>query len=129
MLEVTEAGQEARDGLCRSMAPLQGGRPAPWLIDAVEKHRRNCHQVRRGAVAIGVFFWWYSASNKTLVVNAAVSLVKGQDVCSDMFAAIEALARMHGALEVEFQTQRRGLVEKTKALGYVAHSVVMTKIL
>jgi hypothetical protein len=126
MLEVTDADREARLGLAQQMAPLYQGRPAAWLAADVASKRCGVHQVTRGAVVLAVFWAWYSASNETYVVNAAGSLVKF-DISSDLFAAIEAAARIKGAKAVQFQTARRGLVEKAQGRGYIAEGVVLSK--
>jgi len=126
MLEITEASLEARAGLAAQMAPLYQGRPAEWLAAAAKNGSRNVYQVRRGEVVIAVFWAWLSKANKTLVINAAGSLVKF-DIHSDLFAAIEAAAKIVGAEAVQFQTARRGLVEKAKNLGYVPEGVVLSK--
>ncbi len=126
MLEITEASVEARAGLAAQMAPLYRGRPAEWLAAAASTGKRNVYQVRKGTVVIAVFWAWLSKSNSTLVVNAAGSLVTF-DIHRELFAAIEAAAKILGATAVQFQTARRGLVEKAKNLGYVPEGIVLSK--
>jgi hypothetical protein len=126
MLEVTEASAEARRGLAAQMAPLYGGKPSMWLSEAARSGMRGVYQITRGAVVIGVYWAWHSKCNKTLVVNAAGSLVK-QDVHLDFFEAFAAQARILGCDTVQFQTARRGLVEKAQRLGYVPEGVVLSK--
>ncbi len=108
------------------MAPLYQGRPAAWLAAAALNGQRNVYQVRQGTTVIAVFWAWLSKSNKTFVVNAAGSLVKF-DIHSELFAAIEGAAKILNAEAVQFQTARRGLVEKAQRLGYVPEGVVLSK--
>ncbi len=128
MLEICDAGAEARAGLARQMAPLYGGKPNAWLGDSVAKGRSQVREVRRGGAIIAVYWCYLSRLNNTLVVNAAGSLVK-EDIHEDLFAACEHEARQRGAKAIQFQTARRGLVKRAQDRGYVPEGIVLSKLL
>jgi hypothetical protein len=129
MLEVCEATKESRLALADRMAPLRDGKPAQWLADGVESGRYKISEVRVDGKPVAVFWWWFSGGNRALVGNAGASLQSGGDVCGHLLAGMEKLAKELGAHSVQFQTARRGLVEKAGALGYVPEGIVMTKLL
>jgi hypothetical protein len=126
MLEITAASIEARAGLAAQMAPLYQGRPSEWLAAAARNGERNVYQVRRGVTVIAVFWAWVSKSNKTFVVNAAGSLVPF-DIHRDLFTAVESAAKILHCEAVQFQTARRGLVQKAQNMGYVPEGIVLSK--
>ena len=126
MLEVTEATAESREGIGARMAPLRDGEVAPWLAAGKGGGRCTVAEVRLDGTAVAAFWWWFSVPNKTLVVNAAGSLVNG-DVLRTVLQGAEKLGREIGATSIQFETPRRGLVEKTKACGYLPTGVVLRK--
>jgi hypothetical protein len=126
MLQISEASADARQRLAAKMAPLYQGRPAEWLAAATRAGSRKLFEVRRGSVVIAVFWAWVSKCNATFVVNACGSLVPF-DIHIDLFQAIEEAAARMGCAAVQFQTARRGLVEKAKNLGYIPEGIVLSK--
>ena len=128
MLEVIDASQASRAALADRMAPLHHGKPAAWLQEGVDNGRYKISEVRVDGKPVAVFWWWFSTGNRALVGNAGASL-SGDDVLCFLLAGMEKLARELGALSVQFQTARRGLVAKSGKLGYVPEGIVMTKVL
>jgi hypothetical protein len=71
--------------------------------------------------------WWWRAQNGNLIVNAAGSLVKGENVTEAIVRGIEMKAREIGAGEIIFSTARIGLIKQTQRLGFAVTGVSMCK--
>jgi hypothetical protein len=126
MLQLIPADDDDLFALAERMRPLRDDEVPPWLTSAVKTGEIQVSTVVWNERKVAVFWHWYSAGNKTLMVNAAGSLVC-DDIIAPLLAAIHKLAHQLNATAIQFQTKRLGLIEKTMANGFKVDGVVMRK--
>jgi len=126
MVQLAPADGPDLVALADRMGPLRDGDIPPWLLDATERGACQATTVVHEGERVAVFWHWFSASNFTLVINAAGSLVE-RNVFPLIVAGGEKLARSLGAKAVQFETRRRGLIERSRTFGYHVDGVLMRK--
>ena len=126
MVQLLPASDSDLAALARRMRPLRDGAVPPW--QNLEGSARGCEgtTVCHDGERIAVFWHWFSSGNNSLVINASASLVD-RDVFPYIVAAGEKLARSMNATGLQFETRRRGLVEKARRYGYTVDGVLMRK--
>jgi hypothetical protein len=123
MLQLLEATSADRDLLARRMAPALDHKTADWLAKRVQDRSFNVTTVCRDGQKLGAIWWWYSASNSCLVLNAGASFTKNIDTTPAFFAAYEILAHQVGAKSIELSTARAGVAKVYRAAGWIVEGV------
>ena len=91
-----------------------------WFVRGLAPPDQRVTTIAVSGRKVATVWTWFSAGNRELVVNAAVSLVK-DDIFDRLFAGIKKLADLGGADRIAFSTMRRGLVCKAQADRLSAH--------
>jgi hypothetical protein len=126
LLEATKAD---RAFLAARMAGSIDARTAGWLAHEVQNKNLNVTTLLdRAGTKLGAIWWWFSPTNKSLVLNAGASFVK-TDTTPAFLQAYELLAKQCGAVSMEFQTARAGVVRIYQRAGWTVEGVAMRKFL
>ena len=129
MLELLDATADDRALLAKRMGPVLDPRTASWLATEVQNKNLSVTTIVRGGRKLGAVWWWYSKTNRSLVLNAGASFLPGENTTRDFMAAYEVLAHRLGAQSLELQTARAGIAKLYRQAGWVIEGVNMRKFL
>jgi hypothetical protein len=126
MIAVVAATEQDIDVLQKQMAGVRPEGIAEWVIDGWRGGEQRLSVVQMDGRRVCVF-WYWRAQSGSLVIGAAGSLSPGEDVWPALMAGLEVKARQLGCPEINFQTRRKGLIQKARNSGYAAIGVVLSK--
>jgi hypothetical protein len=71
MVELLEATEGDRALLAARMAPALDERTAAWFEKEVQNKNLNVTAIIQDGTKIGAIWWWYSPTNRSLVLQSA----------------------------------------------------------